>query len=318
MPVYSIIVPVYKTEKYLAECLDSILAQNTKSEYEVILVDDGSPDSSGSICDDYAAGHENIRVIHQENQGVSTARNVGIEAAAGEYLLFLDSDDLWDKRLLSTMDEFLPEKPDMIYFGHSLFNNARDHIVPCISASVPSGESGPEYLQKLVTENGNIPTTVCSFTVRRELLNDHHIRFDSSLVCSEDFDVNMYCLQAAKKIVGTKASLYWYRVNGGSKRPYRPEVLMCDLKTKAKWFYEIPSPALADLFVSNCSFISKFGTRKEAKELVDFAEKNRDIWSHASHRRMKQIVLLFRLFGVYHGSAIYMKLIQIKHMFVPY
>lgn len=88
----SIIVPVYKVEPYLRKCVDSILAQ-TFTNFEVILVDDGSPDNSGKICDEYAIKDSRVRVIHKENGGLSSARNAGIDIARGKYLGFVDSDD---------------------------------------------------------------------------------------------------------------------------------------------------------------------------------------------------------------------------------
>ena len=88
----SIIVPVYKVESYLARCVDSILAQ-TVSDFELILVDDGSPDRCGAICDEYAARDPRVRVIHKENGGLSSARNAGIDIARGQWLGFVDSDD---------------------------------------------------------------------------------------------------------------------------------------------------------------------------------------------------------------------------------
>lgn len=90
----SVIIPVYKAEPYLAACVESVLAQ-TYQDFEIILVDDGSPDNCPRMCDEFAARDSRIRVIHKENGGVSSARNAGIEAAKGEYLAFLDSDDLW-------------------------------------------------------------------------------------------------------------------------------------------------------------------------------------------------------------------------------
>jgi len=89
---FSVIVPVYNVEKYLHECVDSVLNQ-TYPEYEIILVDDGSTDNSKSICDHYSQLDQRIRVFHTSNSGVSTARNIGIQKAIGEYVLFLDSDD---------------------------------------------------------------------------------------------------------------------------------------------------------------------------------------------------------------------------------
>ena len=105
MPKVSIIVPVYNVEKYLSQCVESILAQ-TFTDYEVILIDDGSSDNSGSICDFYADRDSRIRVLHQKNSGVCKARNAGVDIARGEYIAFCDSDDhctpVWLERLLYT------------------------------------------------------------------------------------------------------------------------------------------------------------------------------------------------------------------------
>ena len=92
MPKISIIVPVYKTETYLRQCIDSLINQ-TFQDIEIILVDDGSPDNSPAICDEYAAKDQRIKVIHKQNAGVSEARNSGIDAAKGDFLMFVDSDD---------------------------------------------------------------------------------------------------------------------------------------------------------------------------------------------------------------------------------
>ena len=91
----SVIVPVYKTEKYLGECIQSILAQSY-ADFELILIDDGSPDHSGRICDRFAETDRRISVIHKENQGVSAARNDGLDLAKGKYICFVDSDDCVD------------------------------------------------------------------------------------------------------------------------------------------------------------------------------------------------------------------------------
>lgn len=95
----SIIVPIYGVEQYLRKCVDSLLTQDIDN-YEIILVDDGSPDSCPRICDEYAAAHENIRVVHRKNGGLSAARNSGIEAAHGEYVMFVDSDDYIEPNVL--------------------------------------------------------------------------------------------------------------------------------------------------------------------------------------------------------------------------
>ena len=117
MPIYSIVIPIYNAEKYLESCMDSILSQRSAVDYEIILVDDGSIDKSAQLCDRYAQELPCVTVIHQVNQGVSVARNTGIGAARGQYILFLDSDDLWETDLLETVTEALRQQPDMAVFG---------------------------------------------------------------------------------------------------------------------------------------------------------------------------------------------------------
>lgn len=117
MPELSIIVPVYKVELYLRRCIDSILAQ-TFRDFELILIDDGSPDNCGAICDEYAAKDSRIIVIHQENQGVSAARNAGLDIACGTYLGFVDSDDWIEPEMYETMINTAKEKQvDVVVCG---------------------------------------------------------------------------------------------------------------------------------------------------------------------------------------------------------
>ena len=115
-PLFSIIVPIYDVERYLTQCIESVLAQDY-SNYELILVDDGSPDNSIDICTKYAKQYSNIVFIHKINGGVSDARNAGIQIARGEYLMFLDSDDYWEgTTILSNLQNIITENnPDVIF-----------------------------------------------------------------------------------------------------------------------------------------------------------------------------------------------------------
>ena len=108
-PLISVIVPVYRVEKYLKQCVDSILAQSHRN-LEVLLIDDGSPDACPAICDAYAEADSRVRVIHQENQGPSAARNAGLDACRGEYIGFADSDDWMEPELLASLLRMLQEK----------------------------------------------------------------------------------------------------------------------------------------------------------------------------------------------------------------
>lgn len=119
MPLFSIIIPVYKVEEYIHRCLDSVLSQSYEN-FECIIIDDGSPDNCGIICDEYAKKDERIYVIHQENGGLSSARNAGIERSVGEYLLFVDSDDWIEPETLEVLfKEISKSKPDVIVFGYA-------------------------------------------------------------------------------------------------------------------------------------------------------------------------------------------------------
>lgn len=116
-PKISVIVPVYNTEKYLHRCIDSILAQ-TFTDFELLLVDDGSTDRSGAICDEYAQKDNRVRVFHKENGGVSSARNMGLDNARGEYVMFLDSDDyMFPEMCYILVDTIKKEKSDMVICG---------------------------------------------------------------------------------------------------------------------------------------------------------------------------------------------------------
>ena len=125
----SVIVPIYNVERYLPACLESIVQQFIE-DYEAILVNDGSTDSSGVICDEYAAKHPQFRVIHQENQGVASARNRGVSEARGEYILFLDSDDFLVPNSMSGLLD-LANKNELDVLGFSLINVTDDCNLAC-------------------------------------------------------------------------------------------------------------------------------------------------------------------------------------------
>lgn len=148
MPTVSVIVPVYKVEPYLRTCIDSILAQ-TYTDFEVLLIDDGSPDNCGAICDEYAARDERIRVIHQENQGVSAARNLGMAEAKGKYIAFVDSDDAIHPQMFELL---VPVLDNTDYpFVHCTFHRSHDDDV----CDFPERYSfSMDDVQELTSEDG--------------------------------------------------------------------------------------------------------------------------------------------------------------------
>lgn len=191
---FSVILPIYKVEKYLHDCVDSILGQ-TYTDFEVILVDDGSPDSCPQICDEYAAKDPRVQVVHQNNAGIACARNVGITLAKGEYIISIDSDDyLVGADVLSCINEKTTSNPDVIMFGYKKYFESDkswgEPVCPTLSAGLSTAESLKELLV-----NGSYIATAWTKAVRREVLVKNNITFKPGMVSGEDVDwyLNLLC-----------------------------------------------------------------------------------------------------------------------------
>lgn len=182
-PKISVIVPVYNSEQYLPKCIDSILAQ-TFSDFELILVNDGSKDGSGDICDEYAQKDKRVRVYHKENGGVSSARNLGLDNAKGEWVYFVDSDDWIDPDCFRTVSDYFEKDIDIIRFGFRQINPDTKEII--------------EYKPKFFSKDYSItrfynqdnfsrsPMSACLKFIRRNILHDNFITFPIDMKNNED------------------------------------------------------------------------------------------------------------------------------------
>lgn len=204
----SIIIPVYNVEKYLSECLDSILAQ-TYTDYEVILVDDGSSDCSGAICDEYAKKEARIQVIHQENAGVSVARNNGIKQARGEWITFVDSDDWLDSDFLAAFQ--LDDDAEMSVTGL--------RYIRCperVEMKTWNFEEKSIFLSKdfedIAKNNLLEYGTVCCKVYKKQVLDEYNIRFDKNISYHEDHLLLLQYLQHIDKVSMHRAVGYNYRI----------------------------------------------------------------------------------------------------------
>ncbi len=191
MPLFSIIIPVYKVEQYIDECVKSVLNQYF-DDFEIILVDDGSPDNCPAICEAYAATDTRIKVIHKQNGGLSDARNVGINAATGTYLLFLDSDDYWnDVDFLSYLYNFIEKEQiiDVINYGFVKYYPLSNQYIPDkrnFSIIKNSSYTNKEYCKKLL-QNDLFIACAWNKCIRREFIRKHELFFEKGLR-SEDMD----------------------------------------------------------------------------------------------------------------------------------
>lgn len=203
---FSIIVPVYNVEKYLEGCLDSIINQSFK-EYEVILVDDGSGDTSGEICDRYASRHDRIRVVHQVNQGLSGARNTGLDHAAGEWIVFVDSDDRVEPDLLELLNDQISLCPADLYCYNARKVNAQGEETERLLYAVEnetvtfSGEKDrfAFFFDRFMQYQTG--WEVCFRIFRRSLIEAHGLRFVSTReVFAEDYLFTFQYLLYAKRL----------------------------------------------------------------------------------------------------------------------
>lgn len=199
----SIIIPIYNAEKYLRRAVDSILNQ-TFSDWELILVDDGSSDCCGEICDEYAGKDGRIQVLHRKNQGVSASRNAGLDIASGEYIYFLDSDDYLPTQALHILySRMIKENADIVFAGHSRVE--ADGCIHCDSGNWPELKT-TEEIQRAVLQN-RLPNFVWGKLYRKKLWEG--IRMPEGQVM-EDLYVCPSIFMKANRIILNKTSLYFY------------------------------------------------------------------------------------------------------------
>ena len=180
MPKISIIVPVYNTEKYISNCIESILKQKEK-DFELLLIDDGSKDQSGRICDTYATKDDRIKVIHKKNGGVSSARNLGIDHAKGEMIFFIDSDDTVGPDYLKNLE--IIDDEDFVQSGVKILEN--DYLKPIMTYE----DIFKDYNQFWMQSRQQWPSMCC---LSRKVIEENHLRFDTNLKMGEDGLFNQY------------------------------------------------------------------------------------------------------------------------------
>ena len=212
----SIIVPVYNVEKYLRKCVDSLLTQDLPpEEYEIILVDDGSTDQSGTICDEYAAGHLIVKAMHQQNGGLSAARNSGVAVAQGRYVQFVDSDDYLEPNVLKALVEKMEtDRLDVLRFNYRNVNERYEVIEPNKDPKRWVNYSS-EVCDGLTFLNERLGPAcyACQFMVRRELLTDCQFKEG---IYFEDTEWTPRMLIKAQRAASTDMMVYNYLFREGS------------------------------------------------------------------------------------------------------
>lgn len=200
-PKISVIVPVYDAEKYLHRCVDSILAQTFK-DFELLLIDDGSKDRSGEICDEYARKDERVRVWHKENGGISATREFGLQQAKGIYIQFVDSDDWIAENMLQIMFEEAERKK------YDIVNCSFTEIFQCTNVTHRfSYRNKNEFLQDVVASNWGV---LWKLLINKKLILGNDIHFPKNINNGEDYYFVVSCLLKAKNVGFIEECLYFY------------------------------------------------------------------------------------------------------------
>lgn len=233
-PTISVIVPVYNKEAYLSECVDSILAQ-TYRRIEVILVDDGSTDKSGEICDAYARADERVRAVRRENGGPTAACVAGMEAASGTYYMFVDSDDYLEPETLSEMAERLAGVPGEIVCCNHAVEKQRgtEKVASGVAPGIYEGDRLRQQIKaRLIGEEKKIiPLSRCMKLCEKSLFAGNEIYYDYRLRFGDDTNLMYPALLASSRVVVMRDAFYYhYRYVEGSLVHGYKEGLFADVE----------------------------------------------------------------------------------------
>lgn len=300
----SVIIPVYKVEPYLERCVNSVLRQ-TFQDMEIIMVDDGSPDNSGALADKLATRDSRVHVIHQENQGLSGARNTGLRAATGDYVVFLDSDDEW--LLVDGIESLMKhDGADLIIFKAVHIWKTRRDVLPNYDVTTISNLPDTQAIFKYLVLTQQFQVSACKLLVRRKLLIDDNLFFQLGMI-NEDIPWSFRLWQLARKVAFTNLDLYgcyhragsitqttsirYYESNDKTFSYWKEQCAMGCVNAEAIGAY------LANLWVSGgyqyCSI-----ARRDRKKALQVMKKHKDLLDFGKNSKTRYTKRLVKLFGV--------------------
>ena len=216
-PILSIIIPLYNCEKYIKQCLDTIFRQEmNESEFEVIVIDDGSKDSGYSLASEYAKRYQNIIVVKQENQGVACARNNALEKATGDYLTFVDADDMLVSGSLSTLIKIAVEnKADIVKAAHK--EVPEDAVCEDFSSSHDNSSIQVMTGEEAIVNVTRMKEGYCwGYLISRKLITDNRLSFPPKVAFMEDWAFITQAILKSRTFVNADVLLYLYRRNSSS------------------------------------------------------------------------------------------------------
>ncbi len=275
--LFSVIVPIYKVEKYLKRCINSVLNQ-TCNDFELILVDDGSPDNCPQICNDYASENPNVKVIHKENGGLVSARQAGIKIALGEYVFNLDGDDaLLPDALECARRIILETNADIVSFSHREYRNGETKDI--INDVVPVGFYDKEDMEKHIYPHilsdknmRNFTYFLCGKAIRRTLITSHQLSVTNKISLGEDLSCIIPCYLDANSVYIDNTPVYLYTIRDDSLTTSFTTKQLTDLTEVINGFCNITlkKPADFDEQIARYSFFMCFAILAAAAEGGNF------------------------------------------------
>lgn len=242
-PLISIIVPVYNVENYLRKCLESIINQTYKN-LEIILINDGSTDNSGKICDEYAGKDNRVKVIHNENRGVSHSRNCGLDIAKGEYILFIDSDDTVKNNYVFEMVKEVREKDYDLIVSNIIDIFDTDSSIRIKNIEELTGDLRKDFYKLRMLLRGPVVKLY-----KKSIINKYNIRFSENMKVAEDqvFNFEYYSILQKYKYINFAGYNYYHRKNFSLSR----------LVDKNSFDNDFEKLKKEKIFLENCNILKK-------------------------------------------------------------
>lgn len=309
MPEFSVIVPIYKVEKYLKTCVDSIIRQSF-CNFELILVDDGSPDNCGKICDKYSASDTRIKVVHKENGGLSSARNAGLDIATGKYIIFIDSDDFWDDaNALEHIHANLAETDaDVLIFPAKRYYESEDKYTYIITSDVDRTRIIDKDVNtsiRYMIENNIYRAAAWNKVIKKSIIDSHSMRFKNGYL-SEDMDWCGNLLLYSQRFDFYDSPFYAYRQQrngsitaGKAEKLIFDKLYMCEkgyrqaLKLEDKEKTEL----LASYYAYEYSVLLGVSSGVKNKELLSKVKNLQILLNYDISKKVKKVKKLKKLTG---------------------
>lgn len=314
-PELSVIIPVYNVEKYLCQCIDSIISQDYQN-VEIVLVDDGSPDKCPEICDAYVNRYSNIKVVHQKNGGLSEARNTGIKNATGRYITFLDSDDYWNSEcsVQKIMNQVFENNSIDVFVVNCIgeYLDGTRMKREYINQLIYSGKNDIDYIYNRMIQIGDIFEAAYIKIIKREFITKNELFFKSGII-SEDNEWSFRVMRCAQSIKFFPEDLVIYRAQREgsitSTAGFRSvRDLMSIVDSSKQYYMKYPEEIqrIGKYELAHCAYLwfialGNYGGIKKGKDkkrALKLLRANRDIVKYSSSKKTKCSAILCRLLGI--------------------